>query len=239
MSLRVILPYAKIDPRCAAALANVPVEAVEMRGEEDYYWLLHRLWREGESFLLIEHDVVIHDQVVPTVATCGHAWCGYPYTVIGYFGTFLGCTHFGAQLMRWYPTLMDVVATRNLPGTRNDQENNKRFWAHLDVRMISALREAGYIQEQHYPPVQHAGRHVTIPHACTNGAPCQCAFPGFPHGCPRWVPDHPGMVAHYCDLETLPRNIDVYDMSGTVISPADPARVDTRPTRYGNLQPAA
>lgn len=147
----VVIPYAGgllRDETVAAAMASgLTVQAVCVDpspsappGSLGYWELLRDLWSAGESFINIEQDIVVHSEAIPTMAACGHLWCGYTYA----FGEespcefpFFGCTHFDAALMAEHPDAIDAA---------------RGGWHNLDERVKASL---GVTQEVHHPPVMH------------------------------------------------------------------------------------
>lgn len=128
------------------APAHEPVWVGE-REDLSYYELLCRLWRDGESFLIVEHDIEIHDRVVPVSAACSEWWCVWPYNGAGRPGTdrmlyrALGCTKFHADLLAAHPRFMDELPVRH--------------WKRLDSEVNPGLTRLGLEPHVHAPPVTH------------------------------------------------------------------------------------
>src|ERR1019366_7221099 len=86
--LKVVCGYTKIHPRAEAALLQYAPQAERVSVAESdtaYCALLPRLWEQGETFLLVEHDVAIHATVVPDTAACRELWCAWPYLGAGFW----------------------------------------------------------------------------------------------------------------------------------------------------------
>lgn len=148
--MRVVCPYVRtatydrpgINPLTEDALdVYAPhTEFVEMHGDHDYYNLLVRLWDDGESFLIVEHDIEIHERVIPDLATCRWGWCSFGYEGGGgnIWQTSLGCTRFTEKLIEETPTLM--------------RDLGPRHWKELDGPIAAAMPEPVH---SHLPLVKH------------------------------------------------------------------------------------
>lgn len=150
--MRVVVPFVALHPWAAGALdAHVPeAERVRLspRSEGAYYELLRSLWRAGDAFLVVEQDVEVHAEVVPSLERCSSPWCVFPYAGPGPAGAAnapltrsLGCTRFSASLLGAEPSVMDELPVRS--------------WRRLDCELAPALMRRGYAPHVHRPPVRH------------------------------------------------------------------------------------
>lgn len=144
--MRVVVPYTSIHPLAKAALVRHAPDAVayDMASAHDaYYRLLTGLWGGGKSFLVVEHDVEIHADVIPQLEACGEGWCLFPYSAPngGLFSQSLGCTRFGSQLLRAEPEFMVELPVRD--------------WRRLDCEMYPRLTARGHAPHVHFPPCRH------------------------------------------------------------------------------------
>ena len=146
MPLRIVCPYTYLHPLCEESLAGYEVEYVEMFRLDDYFNLLSRLWAEGQTFLVVEHDIEIHPDVVPQMEKCPAPWCAFPYN--GGLGQVwdkaLGCTKFHESLLRELPSFLDEVQGHD--------------WRRLDVQ-IAELLEGRVSRHAHWPIVKHHHMH--------------------------------------------------------------------------------
>lgn len=170
--LKVVCAYTYLHPFCEASLeAHAPqVEYTEMGyRHDDYHRFLDGLWRAGDTFLLIEHDIEIHATVASELESCPEPWCVFEYAVSG--GTMLdaslGCTRFRSSLLQALPNFMGDLPVRD--------------WRRLDCEMAPRLHQAGYRQHVHYPPVKHHHRRET--------GMCDCQWEHHDHSHHR---DHAG-----------------------------------------------
>ena len=160
--MRVICPYEPaIHPLCEAALDKYAPGAERRRlgpSPTAYWELLCELWGRAESFILIEHDVQIHEMVLPELENCFQPWCAFPYggppphikdTEQVLFKEALGCTRFSASLMRDEPQMVAKLGV----GMRDVERYHQ--WRGLDGHIGGALRGLGYDVHNHWPKVTH------------------------------------------------------------------------------------
>jgi hypothetical protein len=213
--MRVIVPYAgdaaPVHPATAAALAaagGVAPIFIDCAGSDDHYWqLLRELWRHGQPFTLVEHDIAPRPGCLAELDACPSPWCGFAYPLRNSYGSAFGCTKFGAELMAAHPGVWDEIAqlveTGRVPG---------KHWSRLDARFQAILNLAGLFRHTHWPPVAHysptnstlyseqrrgACRWYPWPapvHHCTDGHACHCYYAGAGHGCPIY--DQQGRCQH-------------------------------------------
>ena len=160
----VILPYTEVNEETRAAVAGNTdpryVEMVKLERTESYWELWDRLWRGARDFIIVEHDIVIHEEVLPQFRACREPWCtfGYPYAFgpAPYHGT--GCVRFRAEMMEAVPDLIEAV------GRRSGTHHPPRHWCSIDGFMQTELWARGYHGHQHHPPVGHLS--TTCSHDC-------------------------------------------------------------------------
>lgn len=168
--MRIVCPYVSgnepgvergLHPRCEQALARYAPEA-EMfylgNRPDAYHDLLVELWAADEAFLLVEHDIEIHERVVPEMEACSEPWCTWPYG-IGWpprpVDSALGCTRFSADLITAVPDLMSSLPVRD--------------WRRQDCEINPRLRREGFAPHVHVPEVKH---HHAYP--APGGTRCAC-----------------------------------------------------------------
>lgn len=144
-----------------ALLKHAPdvVEWVEIDKDDHQHYsrVLRDAWlREGE-LIIVEHDIVINDQVLPGFKGCSQPWCGNPYPVGYALLVALGCTRFSAHLKHALPGLMDEAAAIELDGGNVPAGD----WRRMDIRIGAALEAHGHQRHWHQPPVEH--RHSYFP----------------------------------------------------------------------------
>ena len=118
-----------------------------------YWWELRRRWNGAEDLLIIEQDVVIDSEVIPSFNVCDDPWCCFQYLGppgMDFDGSgngrilrkSLGCTRFSAALQQEIPASMI-----------SDKEYF--VWHLLDCRVARLLELHG-----HRPHVHGRVKHV-------------------------------------------------------------------------------
>jgi hypothetical protein len=167
---RVVCPYAANEERehpglypetslALARLSPVVVEYVDVsRHERAYFELLDRLWSDclygREDLCLIEHDIVVHEDVFPEFEECSEPWCAFPYAMTNVVQPGLGCTRFRHELIAAIPDAWGRVARH---GNDRDVPDGmpSKHWLRCDVRLDAELMPLGYFPHVHDPQVEH------------------------------------------------------------------------------------
>lgn len=147
--MRVVV--AALRKNCPAHLA-LTMEGVEhdvliCRGKYGYGRHLAELWRQGEGFILVEHDIAPWPTAIKSMIDCSFEWCTFAYPMnegAGYevLGKSLGCTKFGDHLLQRFPDLWKTW--EGVP------------WQNVDGHLEPSLRNAHMVTvHQHVPPVAH------------------------------------------------------------------------------------
>lgn len=161
--MRIICPFVRGDengverglhPLTERALAQYAPDA-EMHylgtRHDAYRELLEEVWRDGEAFVIVEHDVEIAEGVIPDFEACPEPWCARPYVVgsdpNGFIEASLGCTRFSAELIAAVPDAISGLPVRD--------------WRRIDCELSPRLRQAGYAPHVHLPAVLHHHRYPT------------------------------------------------------------------------------
>jgi len=121
-----------------------------------YFDALSGWWARGETFCIVEHDIVVHPDAITGLANCPHDWCSYPYEYEGGMTHGLGCVKFSADLLLRRPLAMTRV------GVMFDERHPKRHWCRLDAWLTSVLQCDGERRHEHVAPV----RHLRTSHSC-------------------------------------------------------------------------
>lgn len=129
-----------------------PVWLEDVSSDDEAYWrLLARAWDRCrdrvDDLYVIEHDVVVHEQVFEQFDACGCTWCAFAYQTNGSVRPALGCSRFRHELIDAHPNVWWKVAELDpkIAGTR-------RHWLQLDVKLEVALWS---MPHRHDPPVEH------------------------------------------------------------------------------------
>lgn len=131
---------------CPAALAlraeGLNPEVVIMGGDLSYGRLVERLWRSGEGFVLVEHDVVPWPGAMSALSSCPELYCGHRYLIAAQLGGTIGCVRFSAALTAAHPDLPARWAGSH--------------WSNLDIKLTNGLWDVGVRGfHVHEPPVAH------------------------------------------------------------------------------------
>ncbi len=154
--MRVIVPHTAVHPD---TLAGVPEDAewYDVSDSPVAYWeLLCSVWADGETFCVIEHDVVCRPDVIEEFEECPEPWCVFPYDDFCHrecqeaWRNMLGCTRFDASLIAAVPQALE------------DIEERRRPWLNLCDGIGNNLRAAGFTHHWHEPAVHH--HHMRLDH---------------------------------------------------------------------------
>jgi len=75
-----------------------------LQGDSAYYDLITSLWAKGETFIIVEHDIIVWPGAINAIEECKEPWCCYPYFCsVGWIEDGLGCTKFSAEFIARYP----------------------------------------------------------------------------------------------------------------------------------------
>ncbi len=116
---------------------------VDVSGDNFNYWnALKEHWIGDEDLVIVEQDMVLRGDILPSFAACDQDWCVYEYDAIGYkpfthirkVNCALGCVKFSATLQRRFPIQEFAV--------RVD-------WRAVDVIVASRLQFHGYDPHVH------------------------------------------------------------------------------------------
>jgi hypothetical protein len=143
--VRVVSPFTKVLPVQRETLERygLQVEYIPMGADTDYWELLCRLWSDGRTFVVIEHDILPWPTAIEELASCEHQWCTFQYHIGEAYAPLymLGCCKFGDVIMK------------ALPNAWRDVSN--RYWRGLDAQFCLEAMLKGYIPHLHQPPVIH------------------------------------------------------------------------------------
>lgn len=142
--------YVKLYPETARSLRlNCPprwLKLINTSADNYAYWdALKQYWTGEDDLVVIEQDLEIHNDVLPSFIKCHEHWCSFCYflrvgVTAAALGESLGCTKFSAELQRAVPA--EVIA-------------DKHHWQGLDITMGLAIRaHAGHLLP---PNVQRMG----------------------------------------------------------------------------------
>lgn len=147
--------YVPFTAKHPDTVANAPDNATWVnvaQHDHAYYAALTHWWEQGETFAVLEHDVICRPDIVESFDACPELWCTYPYVPECECGNpacreawrnQLGCTRFRAELMTAVP-----AALRDAPPHLWD-------WHNACDGLGNSLRAAGFTHHWHLPGVDH------------------------------------------------------------------------------------
>jgi hypothetical protein len=155
--MRVVVPFTELHLATDIALQNLAphAERIDVSAAAypaTAYWeLLKRMWADGESFIVIEHDIEIHDSVLESFETCAEPWCVFPYLYRGrsLFENGLGCVRFSDRLIETTPNLFAGMRPAHWTSLDGALCN------HLEKRADEFGLRPGYRPHLHWPEVRH------------------------------------------------------------------------------------
>src|SRR5216117_825998 len=98
--MKIVVPFSKNckaleSVRIALDQENLVPEYVLMEKEDSYHDLLKRLWGQGETFVINEHDIIPWPGAIAQLEACDHPWCTHMYRcAAGWIGNGLGLAKF-------------------------------------------------------------------------------------------------------------------------------------------------
>lgn len=142
------VPYTAVHPLTAS---TAPPDAtwVDVSCSPVAYWAaLRAIWARGETFALLEHDVVCRSEVTAELDACSEPWCVFPYDFCHVecreaWRNMLGCTRFRAEMIAAVPDAVSLIPADN------------RDWHNMCDGLGANLRAAGFTHHWHGPPVEH------------------------------------------------------------------------------------
>jgi hypothetical protein len=141
--MKCVVPYRTLHPvtQMVLSVEPFPIRYVHLPEEDSYRQLMQQLWREGETVVIVEHDIVPWPGAIEELYGCMGQWCAFSYRLFGGLGIFhgLGCCKISSPLMKKLPNLWD--------------EPTK--WDVLDQKLYFAAREVGQEVHHHRPAVVH------------------------------------------------------------------------------------
>jgi hypothetical protein len=162
----IVVPYTRLHPRTRAALPEADFVRLDRNDPRSYWKFLATLWPLTRPLLIVEHDVEIHEEVLPGFDSCPEPWCTFPFARslpgphsswtgsewgpgIALLTKSLGCVRFSAELLSSEPDLIDELGDRSLGGMPAGH------WKRLDDGIAVLLEERGYNVHVHAPEVTH------------------------------------------------------------------------------------
>lgn len=137
--MRILVPFTELNPATKQVLSPLGAYFVHMADEYHYNSLLKAQWEQGETFFIVEHDIVPWPGALDELNACPCEWGTYSYQPSLGVSHMLGCCKLTDRLIAKLPGLWDTP----------------RHWAELDQHLFFAAREKGIEPHLHRPPVTH------------------------------------------------------------------------------------
>lgn len=143
------VPYTFLHP---LAVESAPRDAIWVgvnSSVDAYYGAMLDLWDRGETFAVMEHDIICRPDVVKAFEECPEPWCVFGYSNICHvecmeaWRNALGCTRFRKEIIEAVPDAM-----RSIP-------RDSWHWTYMCDGLGNNLRAAGFKHHWHYPWVDH------------------------------------------------------------------------------------
>jgi hypothetical protein len=161
--MRVMCPHTQkgLHPDTRRVLLELPsdryeVEFVDCVDNWSYHNAFNRYWREGQRFMIVEHDLVPTLEQLDELAACEYAWCTQPYTHPYHEGKHhtaifeaFGVVCFKEWAMEFMPDItIDMLDIKKV-------DNKFARWIQLDSRFLSAATKRGVDRHKHDSIVTH------------------------------------------------------------------------------------
>jgi hypothetical protein len=160
--MQVVVPYTRVHDEVVEALEATghPYEMVDVsENESSYYELLRAKWAAGETFIIVEHDIIVMRTTFTELEQCPEPWCIVPHRYLGWMHWGLGCVKFTDRLICAVPTAMEEV------GSLEDEKHPPKHWCRLDCWLQQrVLPRYGFHSHNHEFALEHLGEGVA--HGC-------------------------------------------------------------------------
>jgi hypothetical protein len=125
------------------------------REDISHPWEIYKSFWGKDDLVIIEQDIIIHEEVIPQFRECPEPWCLFPfrhYSAAGWMTTGIGCNRF----RREFAEKVTPEAVEAIPGScHRCQGRVPGCWAHLDGKTREAGEAAGFRIHVHWPSVGH------------------------------------------------------------------------------------
>lgn len=144
------VPYTGVQPGVVEAAPAGTIWVEVSTSDVAYHEALSRIWAQGETFAVLEHDIICRPDIVHAFEDCPELWCTYGYEEMCHpqcreaWANALGCTRFRSELMGAVPDALSSIP----PGPLTD-------WHNVCDGLGNNLRAAGFTHHWHEPHVTH------------------------------------------------------------------------------------
>lgn len=155
--LKVICPHNNLQfaTEFFLKLEEPRTQFVDVSGSDtDYFNLVMRLWAESETFIIVEHDIVVWPGALHEIYDCPEPLCAYqaPYNITPVGGR-RGLSY-GVGCLKWHQSLQE-----KFPNLLTDWPEDDRHWTRLDQVIVKKISELNNNTiHYHWPAVGHISR---------------------------------------------------------------------------------
>ena len=114
-----------------------------------YYELMRELWSEGETFIIVEHNVVPDDDLIADLWSCSQDYCSISHS--------LACVKFGAGLVRRWPSLFEEMVPMRWGQVDTYIREGLEGGEHIDRRVVLSSPGCGVRRHLHRVDAWHRG----------------------------------------------------------------------------------
>ena len=146
--MRLVCCYTSLHPAAVRSLRMFApaAELADVTGDECGYWReISSRWDSAADLVVIEQDIEIGREVLPSFAACRQPWCTYGYEMFRdppeWLTVGLGCVKFAAEAQR-------TADLTHIP-------EHQRRWQYLDGAIAAMLQAAGLAPHVHGQVIHH------------------------------------------------------------------------------------
>ena len=148
----VVMAYTNLQEQAVAAVkeSGHDLITVDVSGSDDAYWnLFDQLWKAKQTFVVVEHDIVVSPDAIDELLMCASPWCGFVMPYCGTWYSGLSCTKFEASILKAHPKALQKVATMS------DVGHGQKHWCRLDGWLQGVLNGWGEEKHEHRGHIGH------------------------------------------------------------------------------------
>jgi hypothetical protein len=178
--VRVCYFYTKTWDEAVEALPSDAEQVYVGGGFTDYWEAISSRWG-SDDLMVVEHDIMIHDEVLRQFEECPNVWCTFPYWKNEWFDNALGCTRFRLEVQQeispqeiqeeswgscWecnpHATLPTHDELLDLTKWRARVQGGEILgcWRHIDGKIIWSMQRHNIKACVHLPTVEHLSYRV-------------------------------------------------------------------------------
>lgn len=134
--VKVVVPFTALRAETVAALGGADVLYRPVLSDTGYCELLAECWDAIESFVVVEHKIVVGPGTLAELRDCDGDWCAAPYPYLDKPAAVgMGCVKFRDRLIVRHPGMMRYVAAQAPQG------HSPGHWCTLDALIWRYLTE--------------------------------------------------------------------------------------------------